>query len=81
MTKTPLTLQGKSTWPRRAAAALSAVALLGLLAATPAFADNGDDQQHGGNAPEVPLALLVPAIGGLALGGRAILAKRASRRG
>ena len=49
------------------------IALLLLTFAMPAFARDDDDRQKGGKAPEAPLALLLPAAGGVAAVGRGYL--------
>ncbi|MHB8621478.1 MAG: hypothetical protein ACYDAG_18280 [Chloroflexota bacterium] len=71
-----LTITRRKRGLGRASAAIAVAGLLALLAVTPVLANGTDDQHKGDKAPEAPLALLLPAAGGLVLGGRAILAKR-----
>ena len=49
------------------------IALFLLTFAVPAYAHDDDDRHRGGKAPEAPLALLLPAAGGLAAVGRGYL--------
>jgi len=60
-------------------ASFAAGVLLLAITALPAYADNNDDKDKGGKAPEAPIALLIPAVGAGALGVRAVVARH--RRG
>ena len=50
--------------------------LLLALAAPVAQADEGDDKEKGGKAPEVPIALMLPAAAVTAVGFRAFLTRK-----
>ncbi|MBV9119934.1 MAG: hypothetical protein JOZ39_04440 [Chloroflexi bacterium] len=49
--------------------------------ALPALAASGDDEKKGGQAPEAPLALLLPAAGAVAFGARLVIDRGRKKRG
>jgi hypothetical protein len=67
---------------RRHLARAAAAAYLAILAAgvaVPVLADQTADEHHGGDAPEASWVLLLPAVGGIAIGARALLSRRSRR--
>jgi hypothetical protein len=50
--------------------------LLAAMASQVAYADSGDDGSKGGTAPEVPIALMLPAAAIAAVSFRAVINRR-----